>query len=576
MTKDTSYWSKTLVSRRTALRAATATAAFGALSFIGCGGGSDNKSGSGGAEIKATSEVARVTEADSKNGKPGGRLVIQPTGYATTLVLVTTNNNSTAGLAGFTHSGLLSLKNGRPIVDGSDVSVQPDLAVALPEQPDQMTYIFKLNDAKFHNGRTVTSEDVKYSLERYAFSADSAYKQNWTWLDKVDNPDPKTVVVKTKAPYADAIGALCGYSDGFIMAKEHEESAEAKTKLMGSGPFLFVNTESPVITRFKKNPDYFMKPYPYLDEVHMLGNADFAKRYADFSAKNVHVTYWHAAEERDQLKSTRPDARLFQHQYAGYNVIMRTDQAPFKDERVRQALSMAIDRKAIREATSKGEGEPDQAFSWTIKTWGFRKPADLGAAAKYWTLDVAAAKQLMSAAGVSELKTKMSHWDPTVIGQAYVDQATLIQTQWRQNLGVQTEDASLPFAQMFSTAAVGNYDGTYFFPGGGGVISAAPGVAFKNGVFSPPEGVTAPTPNTGHINDSALSAAAEKQATQVNLEERKQTFKIMEQIMADKMYRITTNTFTTTYLTDPKVTNIQMPITATNSALSSARYWWFA
>ena len=399
MQNSTNYWMKTLVTRRRALRVAAGGAAFGALSLVGCGGGSD--SGGGGGEIKDIGNVPRVTEEDSKKGKPGGRLVIQPTGYATTLVLATTNNNSTAGLAGFTHSGLLSLKNGRPIVDGSDVSVQPDLAVALPERPDQMTYIFKLNDARFHNGRTVTSEDVKYSLERYAFAADSAYKQNWTWLDKVENPDAKTVVVKTKAPYADAIGALAGYSDGFIMAKEHEESAEAKNKLMGSGPFIFVNTESPVITRFKKNPDYFMKPYPYLDEIHMLGNADFAKRYADFAAKNNHVTYWHAADERDQLRQARPDAKLFQHQYAGYNVVMRTDQAPFKDERVRQALSMAIDRKALREATSKGEGEPDQAFSWTIKTWGFRKPAELGAAAKYWNLDVQTAKQLMSAAGVT-------------------------------------------------------------------------------------------------------------------------------------------------------------------------------
>jgi ABC-type transport system substrate-binding protein len=573
MPDNNRYWNKFLT-RRQALRLAAGSAAFGALSLAGCGGGSSG-SGGGGGEIKDISNVPRVTEEDSKKGKPGGRLVIQPTGYATTLVLVTTNNNTTAGLAGFTHSGLLSLKNGRPIVDGSDVSVQPDLAVALPERPDQMTYIFKLNDAKFHNGRAVTSEDVKYSLERYAFASDSAYKQNWTWLDKVDNPDSKTVIVKTKAPYADAIGALCGYQDGFIMAKEHEESAEAKTKLMGSGPFLFVNTESPVITRFKKNPDYFMKPYPYPDEIHMLGNADFAKRYADFAAKNNHVTYWHAAEERDQLRQARPDAKLFQHQYAGYNVFMRTDQAPFKDERVRQALSMAIDRKAIQVATSKGEGEPDQAFSWTVKTWGFRKPSELGTSAKFWNLDVAEAKKLMTAAGVTDLKTKMSHWDPTVIGQAYVDQATLIQTQWRQNLGVQTEDVSLPFAQMFSTAAVGNYEGTYFFPGGGGVISAAPGVAFKNSVFSPPEGVTPPTPNTGHINDAALSAAAEKQATQVNLDERKATFKVMEEIMASKMYRITTSTFTTTYLTDPKVQNIQMPITATNSALSSARYWWF-
>jgi peptide/nickel transport system substrate-binding protein len=539
------------------------------LSLFGCGGDDDDSDSTGG------QTGTGATGGQSGDPVRGGRIVIQPTGYATTLVLVTTRNNTTAGLAGFTHSGLLQLKNGRPIVGGSDVTVEPDLAVAMPEQPDPLTYIFKLQPAKFHNGKPVTSEDVKYSLERYAKAEDSAYLNIWNWLDSVQTPDPQTAIVKTTAPYADAIGSLCGYSDGFIMSKAHEESPEAATKLMGSGPFLFENTEAPVITRFKRNPEYFKSPLPYLDEVHMLGTADFAKRFADFSAGNVHVTYWHAAEERDQIAESRPKAKKFEHFYAGYNVIMRVDQAPFNDERVRRALSMAIDRQALRDATGKGEGEADQAFSWTVDTWGFRKPSEMGEAAKYWEYDVQTAKQLLSAAGVTNFKTKMAHWDPSVIGQAYVDQAVLIQTQWRNNLGIEVEDVSQQFAPLFSTAVAGNFDGTYFFPGGGGVISPAPGVAFRNGVWSPPEGVTPPTSNSGHINDAELSAAADKQATQLDLEERKKTFRVMEEIMANKMYRITTSTFTTTYFADETLQDIQMPITATNSALAGAKYWWF-
>ena len=77
-----------------------------ALSLIGCSDDDDGDSGSGSDGSSGGGSTA------SGNPTPGGKIVIQPTGYATTLVLVTTNNNSTAGLAGFTHSGLLQLKNG--------------------------------------------------------------------------------------------------------------------------------------------------------------------------------------------------------------------------------------------------------------------------------------------------------------------------------------------------------------------------------------------------------------------------------------------------------------------------------
>ena len=585
MQSQGSYWNRVLNQRTTRRRAIvgasalTASAAFlaacgddddddddapsGSASPAG-GGGATPASGGGGGGSGSSGPVA------------GGRLVVQPTGYASTLVLVTTRNNSAAQLAGYTHAGLLQYKNGRPIVSGYDVTVEPHLAVAMPEQPDELTYVFKLHPAKFHNGRDVVAEDVQWSLLRYAKDEDSAYQNIWNWLDTVEAPDNETVVVKTNAPYADAIGSLGGYSDGFIMAREHEESEAAVTQLMGCGPFLFENTEEPVISRFKRNPDYFLAPLPYLDEVHHLGTADFAKRFADFSSGNVDVTYWHAAEERDQLEAARPDAHKFEWFYAGYNLIMRVDQDPFTDDRVRKALSMAIDRQALRDATGAGEGEDDQAFSWTIETWGFRKPSELGMAATYWEYNPAEAKKMLSAAGHPDgFSTQMAHWDPSVIGQAYVDQAVLIQTQWKNNLGIETEDISQQFAPFFAGSLSGNYDGTHFTPGGGGVISAAPGIAFRNGIWSPPEGVTAPTSNTGHINDAELSAAADKQSTQLDLNERQETFKVMEEIMANQMYRLTTSTFSTTYFANGELQDAQMPITATNSALAGVKYWWF-
>ena len=581
MQSQGSYWDRVLNRRTTRRRAIVATGALTASAafLAACGGDDDSPTAtqaSGGSP--AATQEAPGTAIDSTKGNPGGRLVIQNTGYASTLVLVTTQNNTTAGLAGFTHSGLLGLQAGRPEFPGDEITYEPDLAASLPEQnPDQLTYTIKLKPAKFHNGRTVTSEDVKWSYERYAFDEDSAYKSTWgVWLDSVATPDPETAVVKTKQPYADAVGAMTAYFDAFIMAREHEESTEAKSRLVGSGPFLFVDTEEPVITRFKRNPDYFEQPYPYFDEVHMLGNADFSKRFADFAASNVDVTYRHTAEEAAQIKAARPDANFNEWQYYGFYVVMRADQPPFNDERVRQALSMAIDREALKDATANGLGEPDQAFTWTVKNLGFRKPSELGDSAKYWEYDVQTAKQLLSAADVDQpLKTQMSHWDPTVIGQAYVDQATLIQAQWLQGLGVETEDISLAFGPLITEAARGNFEGTFLFPGGGGGFGVSPGLGLKNGVWSPPEGVTVPTPNYGHINDAELSAAADKQATQLDFTERQQTFRVMEEIMAAKQYRIVTNTYPGTYFLNPKLMNAQVPVTTVNGAMGYAKYWWF-
>src|SRR5207248_691185 len=127
-------------------------------------------------------------------GDPGGGLE-----------LIKIRNPGTYQFAGFTHDGLLELRNGTPAYPGYDWTPQPNLAQAMPEQPDPQSYVFKLRPAKFQNGRAVNSEDVKWSYETYAFAKESAWKNDWPWLDKVETPDAQTVVVKAKFPFADGV-----------------------------------------------------------------------------------------------------------------------------------------------------------------------------------------------------------------------------------------------------------------------------------------------------------------------------------------------------------------------------------
>ena len=254
---------------------------------------------------------------------------------------------------------------------------------------------------------------------------------------------------------------------------------------------------------------------------------------------------------------------------------MRTDKPPFNDKRVRQALSMAIDRKALSQAMTEGEGEPDQALSWTADYWQFRKPKDLGAAAKYWNYDPQAAKQLLGATGLSlPLKFDLAHWNASVVGQKFVDAITLIEAQWR-GLGIaDVKDVELTFGQSASTISIGNYEGMQW---NSNTVATLPnlGITLKNQFSWSPEGIKAPTLNLSYVNDPQLSALAEKQLGQFDKQERIQTFRAMEDILAEEQYRIVGVANSDNWFGDPSVRNMQPARDAYQGAIPYIKYWWF-
>jgi ABC-type transport system substrate-binding protein len=459
-----------------------------------------------------------------------------------------------------------------------NLGVQPNLAQALPEiSPDKLTFTYKLRPAKFHNGRAMTSEDAKYSYDRYATGADSAIKIDYPWFDKTETPDPQTFVIKAKYPYADALQSMAQRYFCEILCKEHEESPEHEKKLLGTGPYTFVSYEPPLSTKYKRNPEYHRQPFPYFDEIERLGTSDEEKKIADFTSKQTHVTYWFAPESRERIKKQRQDIQAWEYPAAGSNTLyLRTDKAPFNDKRVRQALSMAINRKALTGAVNNGEGEPDQSLTWTAQYWQFRHVKDLGANAKNWDYNVAEAKKLFQAAGINlPMKFELPHWDPTVIGQKFVDAINLIQAQWKNDGIADATDKALTFGQASSTIGIGNYDQIYWGPN---TTATNPtlGNDIKLKYFSPPEGIkAAPTLNLSYVNDQKLSELVNKQLGVFDKNERIGVFRQIEDILADNMYDIVSVSSTLCYFGDASLRNAQMPREAYNGATPYMKYWWF-
>ena len=570
-----SYWDKVTRERIARRRLLKSGAAFSlgaaALALVGCGDDDDSNGGDGGGtpSSPATGALSSPTAVQGEP-KPGGSFVMQNSGYHNGLLLARPTA-STSTISGLVHSGLLAFTFGQPPSNGVDVEFEPDLAEGLPEQPDELTYVYTLRQAQFHDGKTVTAEDVRYSFERYA-SPESSRASAYTWLDQVQAPDAQTVVVKSKLPFADGVGSLAPHNDAFIMSKEFEEGPDVANMMMGSGPFMWVSDTAPVQTVLKKNPNYHLDGLPYLDEVTVLGQSDPAKQVADFASGQVDLTYWQSEEQRDEMLRARPDAVHWSYPNPSNTFRMRTDQAPFNDVRVRQTLSMAIDRQKVREAVAKGEGEDDMyVVSHTFGPGlGLKPPGELKAA-KNFTHDVQTAKQLLEAVGVDlPLRFPVAHWDISITGPSVPDTATLTQAMWAAAGIAEVDIRVVDLATYSSTVARGDYEGGYFGPVGNPPVF---GTYFHTRFWSPPEGVTAPTINTSHVNDQELSGLLDKQNQQLDFDERKQTLLEIQELMAEQMYEIPYNTYSLNYFTNPKMVNLVVPYYRYAGSANYVKYW---
>ena len=559
-----------LLRRRTSRRATLRTGALagGGLAaawLAACGGDKEDEDtgDTRGLLPEATAQVATAQQA-----KPGGSVTFQLPAAPPSLDPYTQTSYINSWVNHYTFSKLYRFRAGVPEVPPTDFSQEPDLAQAMPEQPDPMQLVVKLKPAKWHNvpptnGRALTSEDVRYAIDRYQNFDKSVHKTFWAFLDKVEAPDAQTVVFKTKFPYADFVNIAGGHLGSFISPKEHAETDAAATKMVGSGPFIHTEYQTGVSLSFRKNPDFYDQPFPYLDEARALIVTDQAKRAADFSARNVDLTWLFLPEERDQLKRNRPDAKFDELQGIGAYIYLRTDRPPFNDKRVRQALSMGINRKAIRDALTKGEGVPDQALFVGLVGIA-RQVKDLGPAAKYWDHNPAEAKALLAAAGATNLSFDWHHADAAIYTQAYVDLSTLTQAQWKE-IGVTVTDKQAPYAQYISTTYQGQYEGIGHSPRGVPYFLDHLTEQFYWG----PNGRA--RINLSYVNNPQLNQLLDKQRGQFDLAERKKTFTEIESLLAEEQYQIYWSTDTRTSFWNPAVQNYRP--TAFNIYIPIMKAW---
>jgi peptide/nickel transport system substrate-binding protein len=438
------------------------------------------------------------------------------------------------------YSQLVRFPNGPEQKSPTDFSILPDLAEKWTVSKDGKIYTFSLRKGvRFHNkppvnGRELTAEDVKYSLER--FMAKSAFRERFEPVQAIEAVDRHTVRVTLKEPYAPFLNHLANPSFCAILPREAEERFKDfnhPDAVIGTGPFVLKSYEKGVKVVFERNPAYFMKGLPYLDGAVIEITPDAAARLAVLRAGKAelpHIWGWISPEEARSLKQTSPEMSVTPFQVIGQGFIyMRTDKPPFNDVRVRRAVSLAIDRKAWNDALLFGEGCIDAGpVPCALKEWKLDASKIDPAKAKYLTgYDPAEAKRLLAEAGLAKGFTMpIFHWPGYVVPwRSYYDLAA----EDLGKIGITVELKPEEYGKYISTTALGKYEGAAMGP-------STPFTEvddFLSGRFYP-ELAT----NQSHVADGELTKMLIAQRREMDPKKRKQIVDDIQRYLADKAYYV--------------------------------------
>jgi peptide/nickel transport system substrate-binding protein len=300
-------------------------------------------------------------------------------------------------------------------VDGSLI---PTLATEWRVLPtDNTVWEFKLRpNVKFHNGNAFNADDVVFSINR-ARSAESDFKGLWTSVDSVTKVDDLTVHIKTKGPNPILIQNM---TNTFMMDKEwsetnnvvkvqdfkNKEETFAVRNANGTGAFSLVSREADVRTVMKRNDNYWGKgtvPMEVTEVVYTPVKAD-ATRLAALLAGEVDLVQDVPVQDIQRLKSQAnlrvnegPENRsIFLGMRVTEGELKGSDvkgKNPFADKRVRQAMSISLNRDAIQRVVMRGQSRPSGTIAPPFIE-GFTK--EMGVPPRF---DVARAKAMIAEAG---------------------------------------------------------------------------------------------------------------------------------------------------------------------------------
>jgi peptide/nickel transport system substrate-binding protein len=546
------YWTRVLrsrISRRRSL-ALTGTGALGALTLVACGGGSDAPEQSDKSSL-LTRPVDTTKQAEA-GGDFSDRITTDDNYY---LYDSNFNTSGNPGIAGWVYSHFVKSKLGTG--DGlPNGSVEGDFADSFEVSPDGLKATFKVRpNTKWDpraptNGRIADSGDMLWSYEHWAAgNARRSFLVNKINADapvtNVSTPDKNTFVMDLAFPYAPLLNLLAVNPFPLVMPVEAANFNTRNTS-RGSGAWIADEHQPSNYVRMKRNPDWYEKPRPFLDTYTLHVVPDYAAGLAQLKAGALDAFPVNQEDvlttKKDAPKLALTRAAQWRNNPGAWIFFGYKQGSPFRDDRVRRAMSMSINRDEWLDVFSnrtafEAAGLPVDTTWYSFLGKGYPdiyldpKKNELGEASKNFHFDPKEAKKLLQAAGItSALKAT---WNIPDINQGTQPEAIRGGISGLGDFNLDSVQV-LPYQPDFNTKvreAKGNFDGVGYVGWGN---NADPDHTI-GGIFSPN---AAPNWQIGLGEDKKLTDLVVAQSRATDRAKRVGILKDTQKYLAEKMYAI--------------------------------------
>jgi ABC-type transport system substrate-binding protein len=362
--------------------------------------------------------------------------------------------------AGLTSNRLVRYGFADEVSGPSDLALKGDLAESWQSSSDHRVWTFKLRQGvKWQNlppvkGREFVAADVKYCFEQYA--KEGVQSSNFQEIEGFETPDKYTVRIHLKSPNVLFPQNLAEPVTVLFAKEVLEEDGDLKKRVIGTGPYTLKEHTRKVRLVLQKNPDYFDKDRPYIDEYTILSTPDAATRLATFRTGQADILWVASPSEVDIVRKTNPNVQVqaYHNTLAPFGVALAQDKPPFNDVRVRRAISMSIDRQKMVDTVFEGHGIAGWGVPYIYYTDKAPTLAQLG---PWWQFKPAEAKKLLAEAGhPNGFPTTLFYYEyfPQMSSQVQ-----LVQQDLKKNLNIDVKITKLDYTSYYGRYVEGKWDG---------------------------------------------------------------------------------------------------------------------